>query len=127
DARPELLDLLLDVGRPAGGNLAPALGEVLLEGAERIRVILQLVLDLRDVVEDVEVGRELVGAAELDERGLVVAFLEELEALLEALRGLLARGLAGLLRLGDGGRERGGGGDRKTEDQRDAGSFSHWA
>ena len=96
-------------------DAAATLVQVPLERAERVRVILQLEVHLADVVENVEVRRELVGAAELDEGGVVIALFEELEALLEAGRGLLLLRLRGLLSEhgggGSGERERGGEGE----------------
>lgn len=76
DASAQFFDVSVDFGLSLRVDVGPALSEVLLERIERVCVIAQLELNVADVVEDVVVRRELVGAPEFDERRSIVAFVE---------------------------------------------------
>ena len=93
DAPFELADFRLYLGAPLGGHVARAFVQVLAKGFERVDVVVQLVVHLRDVVEDAVRGGQLVSLAELGERRVEAPLFEELHALLKALSSLV-HGLA---------------------------------
>ena len=85
----------LDRRRRRGGMSDAALSEERLQRRQRVGVALELVVRLPEVIENAIVGREVVGALELDERAVPVALLVELDPPAKVGRGLghrVARG-----------------------------------
>ena len=89
DARTQLDDVGLHLD-PMGVGVV-RLDQVALERGQRARVVAQLVLGLGDVVEHGAVGRELVGAPELEQRALVVPLAIQRDAALKARGRLMER------------------------------------
>src|SRR5580704_5653547 len=63
--------------------------DVLLEGAQRLGVVLQLVVGLAEVVEHRGIRRDLVGFLELDEGRAVIGLAVHRDAAIEVIGGLL--------------------------------------
>jgi hypothetical protein len=88
-ARAQLAHVGLDldaVAIPGGG-----FRQIVLERRQRTGVIAQLVLSLADVVEHGSVGRQLIRAPELDQRGAIVGLAVQRNAALKVFA-RLARG-----------------------------------
>ena len=99
----------LDLGALRRVEVGAAVGQVPLEGVERAGVVVHRPVNLADVVEDLVRGGEAVGAFELDERALVLAGVEELNAALEVAAGFVDVGFGGGAAAGGGSDVRAGG------------------
>jgi len=82
NARLQNVDLGLDLFAAVVGHCGATLAKVARVAAHCGGIVILLPLDAAHIVENLVAGRELVRAVELEERGVVVLFVEELEAAL---------------------------------------------
>src|SRR6185312_11099404 len=83
DAALEALEIGLDLRAARGRNRAAAAVQIAAKRLERAGVVLELEVRLPEVVEHLVVGRRVVRALELDQRGAEIALAKELDAALE--------------------------------------------